>query len=90
MPPCGDARADVDVARRVVSRWRAFVAKRKRVLLLRLLQELPEVFAAEVLGRLDPIDRTMRALVGRPWVTEVLASVGFPALAEGSAGALML
>jgi len=43
----------------------------------RLLEELPEVLAAEVLGRLDPVDRTMLAGVGRPWRGAVLAS-GLP------------
>ena len=43
----------------------------------RLLEELPEVLAAEVLGRLDLVDRTMLAEVGRPWRAAVLAS-GLP------------
>jgi len=42
-----------------------------------LLEELPEVLAAEVLGRLAPVDRTMLAAVGRPWHAAVLAS-GLP------------
>jgi hypothetical protein len=40
-----------------------------------LLGELPEVLAAEVLGRLDPVDRTMLAAVGRPWQGLTLAHV---------------
>jgi len=64
----------VQVARRVVARWRAFVAERKGVLLLRLLHELPEVFFEEVLRRLASTDRTMLAQVGRPWLAAVLAS----------------
>ena len=55
--------ADVDVARRVVGRWRAFVAERKGVLLLRLLV-LPDLFEHEVLKRLDP---TARRWGGRGW-----------------------
>jgi len=68
--------SDVDVARRVVARWRALVAERKGVLLLRLLA-LPDLFGQEVLKRLLSVDRTMVAQVGRPWLAAVLAS-GFP------------
>ena len=56
--------ADVDVAKRVISRWRAFVAERKGALLLRLLEELRDLFFEEVLRRLDPIDRTFLAQAG--------------------------
>jgi hypothetical protein len=70
--------ADADVARRVVARWRAFVAERKGVLLLRFLA-LPDLFQQEVLKRLDSVDRTMVAQVGRPWLASVLAS-GLPRL----------
>jgi len=70
--------ADTGVARRVVARWRAFVAERKGLMLLRLLA-LPDLFQQEVLKRLDPMDRTMVAQVGRPWPAAVLAS-GFPRL----------
>jgi hypothetical protein len=94
---------NVDVARRVVERWRAFVAERKGVLLLRLIEELPDLFdaptplldlaerhpvlfAVEVLQRLDPVDRTMLAQVGRPWLA-VLVS-GLPRMPnQGSDGA---
>ena len=70
------------VARRVVARWRAFVAERKGVLLRRLLEELPYLFFEEVLRRLDSTDRTMLAQVGRPWLAAVLAS-GIPRLPTG-------
>ena len=78
-PPTATTPANVHVARRVVARWRAFVAERKVVLLLRLLRELPDLFVEEVLRRLDPVDRTMLAQVGRPWLAAVLAS-GLPRL----------
>jgi hypothetical protein len=71
----------VVVARRIVTRWRAFVAKRKGVLLRRLLV-LPDLFQQEVLKRLDPFDRTMVAQVGRPWLAAVLAS-GLPRSPKG-------
>jgi hypothetical protein len=58
---------DADVARRVVARWRAVVAERKGVFLLRLL-ELSDLFNEEVLKRLDPFDLTVLAQVGRPWL----------------------
>jgi hypothetical protein len=70
---------EVDVARFVVARWRAFVAERKGLLLLLLLDELPDLFFEEVLKRLTPFDRTMLAQVGRPWLAAVLAS-GLPRL----------
>ena len=69
----------MDDARRVVARWRAFVAQRKACPLLDLLQAMPDFFKKEVLERLDPTDRTMVAQVGRPWLAAVLAS-GFPRL----------
>ena len=72
--------ANVDVARRVVPLWRSFVAERKGVMLLRLL-ELPDLFE-EVLKRLDPRDRTMIAQVGRPWLGAVLDS-DLPRLPKG-------
>ena len=70
------------VARRVVAQWRVFVAERKGVLLLRLLEELPDLFQQEVLKQLDPVDRTMLAQVGRAWLAAVLAS-GLPRLPTG-------
>jgi len=66
--------ADEDVARRVVARWRAFVAARKPCPLLDLCQATLDLFEEEVLKRLDPTDRTMVAQVGRPWLAAVLAS----------------
>jgi hypothetical protein len=45
--------------------------------LLDLLQT--DLFQKEVLERLDPMDRTMLAQVGRPWLAAVLAS-GLPRL----------
>ena len=74
--------AHVDVARRVVAKWRTFVAERKRVLLLRLLEELPDLFFEDELKRLDLTARTMLAQVGRPWLAAVIAS-GFPRLPKG-------
>ena len=76
--------ASVDVARRIVARWRAFVAERKerRCPLLDLCQALPDLFNKEVLERLDPTDRTMLAQVGRPWLAAVLSS-GLPRLPTG-------
>jgi len=35
--------------------------------LLALLEDMPYLFEEEVLKRLDPMDRTMLAQVGRPW-----------------------
>jgi hypothetical protein len=52
-------------------------------LLCRLLQELPLLFQAEVLQRLDPMALTMLAQVGRPWLAAVLAS-GLPRFPKGS------
>jgi len=43
-------------------------------LLGRLLEELPEVFAAEVLPRLPPADRTVLAQVGPLWLAAVVSS----------------
>ena len=74
--------ADVDVARRVVSRWRAYVTGRTACPLLDLLQRHPDFFSEEVLKRLDPTARTMLAQVGRPWLAAVLAS-GLPRLPKG-------
>jgi hypothetical protein len=74
--------ADVDVARRVVARWRALVAERKASPLLDLHQRHPDLFAEEVLQRLDPTALTMLAQVGRPWLAAVLAS-GLPRLPKG-------
>jgi hypothetical protein len=64
--------ANVDDARRVVARWRAFVAQRKACPLLDLLQAMPDFFKKEVLERLDPTDRTMVAQVGWPWLAAVV------------------
>ena len=73
--------SDAVVARRVVARWRAFVAERKGVLLVGLLG-LPDLFEREVLKQLDHVGRTMVAQVGRPWLAAVLAS-GLPRLPKG-------
>ena len=51
------------------------MADRTGVLLLRLLQELPDFFIVEVLQRLDPVARTMLAQAGRPWLAAVLSRV---------------
>jgi len=59
----------VGIARRVVARWRALVAERKGVLLLRLLA-LPDLFEQEELKRLDPTSLTqvgLRRWGGRGW-----------------------
>ena len=74
--------ADVAIARRVIARWRALVLERKGCPLLDLLQRQPDFFAKEVLERLDRVDRTMLAQVGRPWLAAVLAS-GLPRLLKG-------
>jgi len=67
--------ADVDaVALRVVARWRAFVVERQTCPLLDLLLRHPDFFAKEVLERLHPVDRTMLAHVGRPWLAAVMSS----------------
>jgi hypothetical protein len=71
--------ADADVARRVVARWRVFLAERTACPLLDLLQRHPDLFVEEVLKRLKPTVRTMLAQVGRPWLAAVLAS-GLPRL----------
>jgi hypothetical protein len=62
------------VARRVVARWRALVAERKACPLLDLLERYPELFAVEVLQRLDPTDRNVLAQVGTACRAAVLAS----------------
>jgi hypothetical protein len=41
------------------------------------LEKLPEVFAAEILQRLDPADRAVVAQIGPPWLAAVVAS-GLP------------
>jgi hypothetical protein len=61
----------IDVAQRVVERWRAFVAERKASPLLDLLQAAPDLFEQEVLKRLDPAARTMLAQVGRGRDTDI-------------------
>jgi hypothetical protein len=66
------------VARCVVARWRALVAVRKGVTLLRLLA-LPDLFEQEVLKWLDPTSLIMLAQAGRPWLAAVLTS-GFSRL----------
>ena len=73
---------DAHVARGVIARWRAFVAERKGLFLLRLLA-LPDLLEQEVLKWLEPVDRTMLAQVGRPWLAAVLAS-GLPRVPKGS------
>jgi hypothetical protein len=69
--------ADVAVARRVVARWRAFVAARTPCPLLDLLERLPDLFVQEILSQLDPTDRALVAQVGRPWLAAVAGS-GLP------------
>mgnify|MGYP002809565680 CR=1 FL=1 len=81
--------ADVTVARRVVARWRAFVAARKACPLLDLLQRFPDCFKKEVLERLDSTSLTMLAQVGRPLLAAVLAS-GLPRLPKGEKVQLQL
>ena len=81
-PLAAIAPAGEDVARRVVARWRALVAQRKPCPLLDLTQALPDMFLEEVLKRLDRVDLTMLAQVGRPWLAAVLAS-GLPRLPTG-------
>jgi len=73
-PLAAPAPAGLNAARRIVTRWRAFVAERKAFPLLDLLQAVPDLFEQEVLKRLDPTARTMLAQVGRPWLAAVLAS----------------
>jgi hypothetical protein len=74
--------ADAIVARRVVARWRAFVAQRKACPLFDMLETFPDLFLKEVLERLDPMACTMLAQVGKPWLAAVLAS-GLPRLPQG-------
>ena len=74
--------AEEDVAQRVVARWRALVAERKPCPLLDLFQAVPDLVVEEVLKRLDRVDLTMLAQVGRPWLAAVLAS-GLPRLPKG-------
>ena len=78
--------SDVDVARRVVARWRALVAERKGVLLLRLLA-LPDLIEQEVLKRLDPVDRWHHARAGGAAVAGGSAGLGARAIAEACASA---
>jgi hypothetical protein len=80
----GAARKRLWVATRVLARWRALVAARKGVLLLRLLDEQPDLFR-EVLKLLHPFSLTMLAQVGRPWLAAVLASglPRMPGIADG-------
>ena len=40
--------------------------------LLALLEDLPDFFVKEVLGRLDPTDRAVLAQVGWPWLAAVV------------------
>ena len=70
--------ADVDVTRRVVARWRAFVAERKACPLLDLRQAVPDLFEQEVLKQLDPTDRAGGAAVAGGG-----AGLGAPARAKG-------
>ena len=76
-PLAATSPADVDVARRLVARWRAFVAERNTCRLLDLIQAMPDFFKKEVLERPDPTSRTMLAQMGRPWLAAVLA-LGLP------------
>jgi len=55
----------------------------------RLLQELPEVFAAEVMPWLDPADRAMVAQVAPPWLAAVVAS-GLPCAGKTAGVSLKL
>jgi hypothetical protein len=71
--------ANVDIMRRVVARWRAFVATRRACPLLDLCQAQPDFFKKEVLEQLDSTSLTMLAQVGRPWLAAVQAS-GLPRL----------
>ena len=84
-PLAAAPRADGEVLRRVVVRWRTFVSERKACPLLDLCQALPDLFGKEVLERLEPVGRTMLAQVGRPWLAAVLAS-GWPSLPRRRAG----
>jgi hypothetical protein len=43
-----------------------------------LLEDLPDLFTAEVLARLDPADLAMLAQVGHPWLAAVVASPDLP------------
>jgi hypothetical protein len=74
------AAALVHVARRVVARWRAFVEGRQGRPLLDVLHT--DLFAKEVLERLDPTSCTLFARVGKSFRAAVLAS-GLPRLPRG-------
>jgi len=78
------------IARRFVSRWRAFVAARRAApTLLDVLERLPDLFQQSVLERLDPTDRTMLAQVGKACLAAVLAS-GLPRLPKSPVVRLQL
>jgi len=85
-PLAATTPADTNVARRVVARWRALVAERKGVLLLRLLA-LPDLIEQEVLKRLDPVDRWHHARAGGAAVAGGSAGLGARAIAEACASA---
>ena len=73
---------EVGSARRVVARWRAFVAGRKGALLLRLIQELPDLFAADVLTHLHHADRVRFAQAGAVQVDSIKTRVEKARLAQ--------
>jgi hypothetical protein len=79
----------VDVARRGVARWRAFVAGRRACPLLHLLEKYPDLFTKEVLERLNPRSLTLFAQVGKACRAAVVAS-GLPRLPTGVTGRLQL
>jgi len=81
-PLAAKPSTSLDVARRVVARWRAFVAERNTCPLLDVCQAVPDLFEQEVLKRLNPFACTMLAQVGRPWLAAILAS-GLPRLPKG-------
>jgi hypothetical protein len=72
--------ADVDVARRVVARWRAFVAQRKACPVL-------DLFEQKVLKRLVTPNCPHYARAGGAAVAGGGAGLGAPARAHGSTGA---
>jgi hypothetical protein len=58
-------------------------------LLFDLLREMPDLFAVEVLARLDPADCAVLAQVGHPWLAAVLAA-NLPRAGTDGAVPLML
>ena len=89
LPGVPRSRRDAVYEDRVLRRLReAGLISYPSPLLLRLLEELPEVLAAEVLSRLDPVDLVLFGQAGRACWAAVLAS-GLPRvpqfLVEGAA-----